>query len=496
MSKYFKAIALIILFSVTVNSSNQDTDRPLPPTLDLVTVDPLTGHTSLEWTAGGSPDVAGYVIYLYIEEEGYAIDTIYQPYATSYINTSSNAAYYSESYVVAAVDSSENISPLSNFLNTIFIQGELDTCAHSIDLIWNTYHSEVPAVSEYRIYSSFDGNAYVFEGSNASTDTTFSIESFESYSEYCFYVEASLDNGSSSFSNTFCINTDLPIPPSWINADYASINDDGDVQLSFTIDPGTEYTRYRIERSNDTLAGFVHVYEMYSTDSSIEYTDDLKPEGIAYYRLAALNSCYDPIVYSNLASTININLTMDTDLIHLHWNGYHQWLGGVSLYRIFRNISGIFEEVATVNGNDTAFTDDMKTFLYETSQGNICYRVLAEEGYNPYYDNATSISDVKCMEQPVKIFVPNAFTPDNNLLNDIFKPVMSFTPVKYRMIITSRTGIVVFRTNDHLEGWDGRHGNIKLPEEVYVWLIEAETPEGKIITKSGTVTIIFNRDTP
>ncbi len=496
MRQYLKVIALIILCSGTGNLSAQDTERPLPPTLDLVTVDPLTGHTSLEWTAGGSPDVAGYVIYLYIEEEGYAIDTIYQPYASSYTNTSSNAAYYSESYVVAAVDSSENISPLSNFLNTIFLQGEIDTCAHRIDLIWNAYRSEDPAVSEYRIYSSFDGDEYILEGTTAGEDTTFSYESFESYSEYCYYAEAALSNGSSSFSNTFCLSTNLPVPPSWINADYASINDNGNVQLSFTVDPASEYTRYRIERSNDTLSGFVHIYDIYTTDSSIEYTDDMKPEGVAYYRLAALNGCGEPIVYSNLASTITLNISMDEDLIQLNWNGYYQWLGGISMYRIFRNISSSFEEIGTVSGNDTIFNDNLKTFMYESSQGNICYRIMAEEGYNPYYDSATSISEVRCIEQPVRIFVPNAFTPDNNSLNDIFKPVLSFTPVEYRMIITNRAGMIMFRTSDHLEGWNGRHGNIKLPEDVYIWLIEAETPDGKIITKTGTVTIIFNRDTP
>jgi len=496
MNNFIRGIVYSFLLSCACYLSAQDTERPLPPELDLVTVDPLTGHTTLYWTAGGSPDVAGYVIYLYNEEEGYAIDTIYQPYASLYTNTSSNAAYYSESYVVAAIDSSDNISPLSNFLNTIFIHGELDTCAHRIDLIWNTYQSEDPVVSEYRIYYSFNGNNYDYAGSTSGDDTAFSIESFESYYEYCYYVEASLSNGSSSFSNTFCINTDLPVPPSWINADYASIDDDGAVELSFTIDPVAQYTRYRIERSSDTLSGFTHVYEIYSTDSRIEYTDYMKPEGIAYYRLAALNSCDEPIIYSNLASTININLSIDTDFIELHWNGYYKWHGGVSTYRIFRNISGFFEEIATVSGFDTTFTDDMKTFIYETSQGSICYRILAEEGYNPYYEDAISVSDTKCIEQPVNIFVPNAFTPDNNSINDIFKPVMSFTPVRYKMIITNRAGIILFRTNDHLEGWNGLHGNIKLPEDVYIWLIEAETPEGKTITQTGTVTIIFNQDTP
>jgi hypothetical protein len=330
MKNYIKASLLILLYTGTLDLSAQDMERPLPPILDLVTVDPVTGYTSLEWTAGGSPDVAGYVIYLYIEEEGYAIDTIYQPYASSYTNTNSHAAYYSESYVIAAVDSSENISPLSNFLNTIFIQARIDTCANKIDLIWNAYQSQQPEVSEYRIYSSLDGSDYVLAGSTEGNDTTYSIESFESYSEYCYYVEASLDNGLSSFSNTFCINTNLPVPPSWINADFASINEDGSVQLSFTIDPLSEYTWYRIERSNDTLSGFVSIHDIYSTESRIEYIDNNKPEGIIYYRLAAVNNCGEPIIYSNPASTISLSLTLKEDYIQLEWNSYYRGKGGVS----------------------------------------------------------------------------------------------------------------------------------------------------------------------
>ena len=493
MTNYLKAIALVFLLSGTGYLSAQDTERPLPPVLNLVTVNPFTGHTSLEWTAGGSPDVAGYVIYLYLNEEGYAIDTIYQPYAISYTNISSNASYYTESYVIAAIDSSDNVSPLSNFLNTIFIQGQLDTCGHKIKLSWNTYLTLNPTVSEHIIYSSRDGSGYATAG--VTNDTTFTIESFESYSEYCFYVEASLSDGSSSFSNIFCVNTELPIPPAWINADYASYDNDGDVQLSFTIDPATEYNRYRIERSTDISSGFENIHETYNTDGRIEYTDNSPPDGIYYYRLAALNSCDEPVVYSNFASTVNISLTMDNDLIEMQWNGYYQWQGGVLLYRIFRNNSGFFEEIATVNGNDTTYTDELRSFLYETSQEKICYRVVAEEGYNLYFADASSTSDIKCIEQPVKIFVPNAFTPDNNLVNEIFKPVLSFTPVKYKMIIKSRSGVTLFQTNDHLEGWNGRRGSRKLPEDVYIWFIEVETPEGKTITKNGTVTIIFNQDT-
>ncbi|MDT8400461.1 MAG: gliding motility-associated C-terminal domain-containing protein [Bacteroidales bacterium] len=491
MKNFISAILLICLLCCAAYLSAQDTERPLSPTLDLVTVNPFTGHTSLNWTPSTSPDVAGYIIYLFLNEEGYAIDTIYQPDAATYTNVSSNASYYSESYVIAAIDSSDNVSPLSNFLSTVFITGQIDSCKHEIDLLWNAYLSDSPAVNEYLVYFSRDGSDYVIAGTTA--DTIFSIESFESYSEYCFYIEATLSDGSASLSNLFCRNTDLPAPPEWINANYASYNEDGSVHLSFKVDPLTEYNRYRIERSTDLASGFVDIHETNNTTGLIEYTDESPPAGIKYYRLAALNSCGEPIVYSNPASTINLNLSLEDGLLRINWNPYHLWRGGVSLYRIFRNNSGYFEEIAAVAANDTSYTDELETFMYKTSQENICYRIIAEEAYNPYFDGASSTSEVKCFEQPMNIYVPNAFTPDGNLVNDIFRPVLSFTPVRYKMIIKNRAGITLFHTDDPLEGWDGSQGSRRLPEDVYIWFIEAETPEGKIISKTGTITIILNQ---
>ena len=490
-------ILLICLLSFSAYLPAQESEVPEPPVLDLVSVDPFTGHTSLYWSPSTTPNVAGYIIYRFINNEGYSIDTVFSPFVNSYVNTGSNAAFFSENYVINAFDSvyytdpsSPNTSPFSNPLNTIYLEAAIDSCMHRIELSWNPYLSDSPDVDEYRVYFSRDGSAYQTEGTTA--DTAFSIESFESYSEYCFYVEALLSNGTSSLSNLFCIDTDIPAPPGWINANYASYNEDGSVQLSFTVDPENEYSTYRIERSLDSLSGFDNIEEIHNNSGFIEYTDRSPPEGIIYYRLASLNNCGEAIVYSNIASTIKLDLELVGDLVRLNWNNYYRWRGGVFSYRIFRNKSGFFEEIGSLSGTDTLYTDDLRTFMHETGNLDICYRIVAEEAFNPYYNAATSISDTKCIEQPVKIYVPNAFTPDDNLVNDVFKPVLSFSPVKYRMIINNRSGVTLFTTNDHLEGWNGMSGGRKLPEDVYIWFIEAETPDGKTISRTGTLSIIFN----
>ena len=89
-----------------------------------------------------------------------------------------------------------------------------------------------------------------------------------------------------------------------------------------------------------------------------------------------------------------------------------------------------------------------------------------------------------------KITVPNVFTPNNDLDNDLFKPVLSFTPKDYHLIISDRHGVTLFETRDFLEAWDGTKNGSPQPEGVCLWFLKVTTPSGKSISKTGTVTII------
>jgi gliding motility-associated-like protein len=72
------------------------------------------------------------------------------------------------------------------------------------------------------------------------------------------------------------------------------------------------------------------------------------------------------------------------------------------------------------------------------------------------------------------IYVPNAFTPSNDGLNDVFRP-KGFGIVKYELNIFDRWGERVFHTTTFEEGWDGtfqgRKGNLIIEEGVYTWII-------------------------
>lgn len=76
------------------------------------------------------------------------------------------------------------------------------------------------------------------------------------------------------------------------------------------------------------------------------------------------------------------------------------------------------------------------------------------------------------------IYVPNAFTPDGNGLNDIFLPrLFGEDPDTYEFFIFNRWGQVIFKTTNTDEGWDGTHNGIKAKEDVYVWKIKVKDAE-------------------
>ncbi|MFT3681909.1 MAG: gliding motility-associated C-terminal domain-containing protein [Ferruginibacter sp.] len=88
------------------------------------------------------------------------------------------------------------------------------------------------------------------------------------------------------------------------------------------------------------------------------------------------------------------------------------------------------------------------------------------------------------------IYMPTAFTPNNDRLNDYFR----ISPLnKNRLIsfsIYNRWGKQVFLTKDATLGWDGTYKNEPQPSDTFVYYIEMEGITGKRLTKKGQVLLL------
>lgn len=87
--------------------------------------------------------------------------------------------------------------------------------------------------------------------------------------------------------------------------------------------------------------------------------------------------------------------------------------------------------------------------------------------------------------------VPNAFTPDRDGLNDVFRPIpMGINVSKMVFRVFNRFGLLMFETNLSMHGWDGNFKGEAQPAGNYVWRLQAETVTGKAIEMKGNVVLI------
>lgn len=87
------------------------------------------------------------------------------------------------------------------------------------------------------------------------------------------------------------------------------------------------------------------------------------------------------------------------------------------------------------------------------------------------------------------IFIPNAFTPNNDGLNDLFKAEGNIITGQ-TMKIFSQWGELIFETSTAGAGWDGRHKGKAQPVGVYIYAIRLRLADGTEVLKKGSVNLI------
>lgn len=89
-----------------------------------------------------------------------------------------------------------------------------------------------------------------------------------------------------------------------------------------------------------------------------------------------------------------------------------------------------------------------------------------------------------------ELYVPTAFTPDGNGLNDIFRVTAPGLKQLDYLRIFDRWGKLVFQSQTVGKGWDGTVNGLVQPPGTYVWIIKGVDYKNNILFKKGTVTLI------
>lgn len=90
----------------------------------------------------------------------------------------------------------------------------------------------------------------------------------------------------------------------------------------------------------------------------------------------------------------------------------------------------------------------------------------------------------------VKYYVPNAFSPNGDGLNDVFRPIPAGIASTELFRIFNRYGELVYETSQWMKGWDGLWKGRAQPGGNYVWILKGKDRNGKTIEMEGNVMLI------
>lgn len=126
--------------------------------------------------------------------------------------------------------------------------------------------------------------------------------------------------------------------------------------------------------------------------------------------------------------------------------------------------------------NPVALLSDSRQFILEVQSKAGC--------------TANDTIDVMVYKVKPDLYVPNAFTPNGDGRNDIFRPIAvgmkSFNYFK----IYNRLGQLIFSSTSLNEGWNGTFQGKPQDPGVFVWIAQGTDYLGKIIFRKGSVTLL------
>ncbi|MBP6312792.1 MAG: gliding motility-associated C-terminal domain-containing protein [Flavobacteriales bacterium] len=477
-----------------------DATPPSMPILTAVTVDSLTGLTSINWAPSPEPDTDGYIVLWVTPTGGVIIDTLYGQNNTSYTWLNSNSDIGSESFTVAAFDTCEvGVPPSPNTSatraphSTVHVDAQYDLCGAQVDLSWSEYVGW--EAESYQILAQVDGGLWNILSTVPSTQTSY-VHDVAPDRSYCYVIKAIKVAGTvTSLSNKVCVLTYYPNTPSFNYIQTVTVTGANQITIVDSVDMNATVGDYRFERSRDGGQYLGIATAPGSSGPTITITDnDVEPSLSGYrYRVIVRDSCGVPALTSNVGGSILLRAEPDLDGTNkLDWNGYEDWAGNVGSYTIHRSIEDMpFEVLAVVPSMPWKFTDPVQDLT--ATDGKFCYFVVANEVGNPSGIDSTSMSNTACAVQEELVYIPNAFVLGG--YNPTFFPVLSYVDVEeYELSIINRWGMIIWSTNDPEEPWDGRIESGCAPIGIYGYYLSVRNGTGRQIERRGTVTLLTASD--
>jgi len=300
--------------------------------------------------------------------------------------------------------------------------------------------------------------------------------------EFCYQVvnkvsgiiERRFPFESTSLSPKRCVNRKDVVADAMTES-IVTVKDNNQVEINITDNsPWTlqrkEYLYYKFENNLLEKINFGTLNKQY-TDASADASTK------SYcYKVAFIDECGSTSAASPALCTIFLDQVAGGNL---EWTNNSPF-GNTNINKFdiqsFNEQTNVPKLEATKNFNETSYTPNLDDFEFEAKYQIKAISTTGKESFSNTYT----------IPIDVKLFLPNAFTPNGDNINDELSVKGSTKRIKsFEIQIYNRWGNPVFSSTDPSKTWDGKLQDKNVPSDTYSFKINAQLNDGKELTKSG-----------
>ena len=280
----------------------------------------------------------------------------------------------------------------------------------------------------------------------------------------------------------------IPVPTSPLLVSFAQ---NGAPEIDITILDIPVNNLYEIQYNTDESATYISLGE--SNSISQKHKDLTKPTAQYCYSYTkkVCNQISDP---SDNFCTIKSELQTEGYL--MNWTNFQPKPTSLPLFYDIEWTDA--EKDATFStpisfGSPTQDLEaDLESILLNNPDVNTALvRVFTRQAPSLAGNSGISYSYPVTLVRPLALFFPNAFTPNNDGVNDIFKSASRIRQ-KAELLIFNRLGHLIFQTQDVNLGWDGLNlQGKKVDNGMYTYLIRVSNTNGTIQTQQGSFLVLY-----
>ena len=151
------------------------------------------------------------------------------------------------------------------------------------------------------------------------------------------------------------------------------------------------------------------------------------------------------------------------------WNEYYEW-------RFTKEGDESLEPYLIRYEENTEYT-----FVESGSHRIVLYAIFTQGNDTVAYtdDYWLDAEPIRVTVSESKLTMPNAFSPNDDGINEVYKAKEYQSLVEFRAIIFNRWGQKIYEWTDPSQGWDGKHNGKDVKEGVYFVDVQAKGADGR-----------------